>query len=321
MTAVRPLAVFFLTEPWLQKIVLEAAPAEFDVKFLDRDKPAERTALLPQADFLVTTLLPADSVALLKQCKLVQHQGVGYDGIDLAALMQAGIPLALTPEGTVIGVAEHVLLLILALSKQLVRVDSSMRHGEYDPFRWRPNSHLLSGRTMGIVGLGRIGRRVAHLASAFGAHLLYTDPLRASDDVERELGITFVSFDELLTGADIISVHTPLDDTTRGLFAAKEFARMKPGAYFINASRGETFDMNALYAALVSGHLGGAGLDVFNPEPPPADHPIFKLPNVICTPHMAAGTVEGHCQKAQAQFANFGRILRGETPLNLVRPA
>jgi phosphoglycerate dehydrogenase-like enzyme len=132
------------------------------------------------------------------------------------------------------------------------------------------------------------------------------------------LGISFVTLDELLSQADIVSVHTPLTSETEGLFGAEEFARMKPGALFINTSRGGTYDMDALYDSLQSGHLGGAGLDVFNPEPPPPDHPITQLPNVICTPHMATGTVEAHQMKAQSQFNNFQRVLRGETPHNLI---
>src|SRR5205814_9459440 len=129
----------------------------------------------------------------------------------------------------------------------------------------------------------------------------------------------YVPFDALLTQADVVTVHVPITPETRGLFGAKEFARMKAGALFINTSRGDTYDMDALYRALSAGELGGAGLDVFNPEPPPADHPIRKLPNVICTPHMATGTVEAHLQKVQAQFDNFRRVLHGELPHNLVR--
>jgi phosphoglycerate dehydrogenase-like enzyme len=257
-------------------------------------------------------------VALLKRCKLVHHQGVGYDEIDVAALKQAGIPLAITPEGTIIGVAEHTILLILALYKQLVQVHASMRQGKFLNIDWRINSHFLYQKTLGIVGFGRIGRRVAQLIKGFEVQLRYYDLFRPAATVEQEFGATYTPFEELVAEADIISVHTPLTPETKGLFGAVQFARMKPGALFINTSRGETYDMDALYDCLKSGHLVGAGLDVFNPEPPPPDHPILQLPNVICTPHVATGTVEAHLLKARAQFENFQRVLRGEKPRNVI---
>jgi phosphoglycerate dehydrogenase-like enzyme len=299
-------------------MTLEAAPPEFDVRFVDINDEAEVQRLFPQADFLSAHPLTAEHVALLRRCKLVQLQGVGYNGIDVDALAEAGIPLAATPEGTVIGVAEHTILLILALYKQIVQVHGSMRQGTFDNLGWRAGSHFLFQKTLGIVGLGRIGQRVAHLAKGFETNSIYFDVLRPSPAVEKELKATFVPFEELLAQADIVSVHTPHTPETEGLFGSGEFARMKPGALFINTSRGRTYDMDALHECLRSGHLGGAGLDVFNPEPPPPDHPILQLPNVVCTPHMATGTVEAHQMKARSQFDNFQRVLRGEVPHNLI---
>jgi phosphoglycerate dehydrogenase-like enzyme len=268
------------------------------------------------ADLLVTVKLPAAWVPYLRRCKLVQLQGVGFDGIDRAGLAQAGIPVALTPEGTVIGVAEHSILLMLAVYKRLTAVHAAVLRGEFDPVAWRPQCHFLQGKTVGIVGFGRIGRRVAHLVNAFEAEVIYFDVAPIPPEVAARLGATPVSLEQLLAQADVVSVHCPLTPQTRGLFGAKEFARMKKGAIFVNTGRGETYDMMALHEALVSGHLSGAGLDVFNPEPPPADHPLLHLPNVICTPHMATGTVEAHREKALAQFANLSRVLAGLPPLN-----
>lgn len=318
MSSRRPVAVFNFSDRWMREMILQEAPDDFAVRFLEgRDEPSVRP-LLEEADFLVTIDLPAAWVPWLGRCRLVQHQGVGYDGIDLKALNRAGIPLALTPDGTVVGVAEHALLLILALYKRLTVVHDSLRRGGFDRVGWRKQCHFLQGKTLGLVGFGRIGRRVAHLARAFETVTVYADVLRAPREVEQELGAVYLSFGQLLAEADIVSVHTPLTPQTRGLFGAGQFAAMKPGALFINTSRGETYDMNALCESLRSGHLGGAGLDVFNPQPPPTDHPILQLPNVICTPHMATGTVEAHREKARAQFANFARVLRGEPPENVV---
>jgi phosphoglycerate dehydrogenase-like enzyme len=318
----RAVALFNFADPWMREVIAEVAPPGFDVRFIDNPADAGRLhGLLPEADFLVTLELPAAWVPWLRRCRLVQHQGVGYDAIDVAALAAAGIPLGVTPEGTTVGVAEHTILLILALYKRLPEVHASLRRGEFDRLAWRPHCHFFAGKTLGVVGFGRIGQRVARLARAFDAPVIYSDVRPAPAAVEAELGARRRPFDDLLAEADVVTVHTPLTPETRGLFGAGEFARMRPGALFVNTARGGTYDMGALDEALRSGHLGGAGLDVFNPQPPPKDHPILRLPNVVLTPHMATGTVEAHREKARAQFANFERVLHGETPRNLVANA
>lgn len=275
MEAQRPFALIVYNTSWnrhgwVRGVTLQEAPPEFDVEFCVNTDTDALHRLLPRADFVVTTLLTEDWLPYLVRCKLVQHQGVGYDGVDAVGLARAGIPLAVTTAGTIIGVAEHTLLLMLALYKQIVPVHESLRRGEYDQMGWRVNSHFLFGKTVGIVGFGRIGRRVARLARAFDVKLIYHDAIRAPEQVEQELGASLVSLDTLIGASDIITVHVPALPETRGLFSAEQFARMKQGALFINTSRGETYNMDALCHALQSGHLGGAGLDVFNPEPPPA---------------------------------------------------
>jgi phosphoglycerate dehydrogenase-like enzyme len=315
----RPVAVFQAANRWMQEVIREAAPRDFDVRFLEDPTNATQVRdLLAEADFLVTVRLPEAWTPWLTRCRLVQVQGVGYDGVDRSALFRAGIPLAITPEGTVDGVAEHTILLILALYKNLPRVDAAVRRGEFDPLGFRSQCHFFRGKTLGIVGFGRIGRRVAQLAAAFKARIIYSDVTPAAPDIETSLGARRVTWERLLAEADVVSVHTPLTPQTRKLFDAAALARMKSGAIFINTSRGETYSMDALAESLRCGHLSGAGLDVFDPEPPPADHPLFALPNVICTPHMATGTVEAHREKAAAQFANFRRVLHGEPPVDSV---
>jgi phosphoglycerate dehydrogenase-like enzyme len=317
----RPVAVFDLPPVWMREVTLGVAPPEFEVRFLDRGDPGAARRLLPEADFFVALTMTTGEVGLLRRCRLVQLSGVGYDDMPVDELARAGIALASTPEGTVVGVAEHVILLILGLYKQIAQVHESMRQGCFDTYGWRPTSHFFAGKTLGIVGFGRIGRRVARLAHAFDARVLYHDVVRADEEVERSVGAQWVPLDLLVAGSDIITVHTTLTPETNRLFDAARFARMKPGAIFINTSRGGTYDMDALYDALRAGHLGGAGLDVFDPEPPPPDHPILQLPNVLCTPHMATGTIEAVQHKAEAQFANFRRVIRGETPKNLITSA
>lgn len=311
-------AVFQYLFEWGKEITENVAPEEFEVRFIDFNNDEEVRSNLPDADFVMTCTLKEEYVSLLNNCKLIQHQGVGHDGIALEALKKEGIPFAVTPEGTVNGVAEHTILLILALSKQLIKANQHVKNGNFDSREFRPNCHFLGGRTLGIVGFGRIGQRAAHFANAFEARIIYNDLFRASLDIEKNLNSEFKSFDELLSEADIVSVHTPFTPETELQFDAEAFSKMKQGSYFVNTGRGQTYDMDALYEALISGHIAGAGLDVFNPEPPPADHPILQLPNVICTPHMATGTVEAHLAKANAQFDNFKRVLNGEKPINTI---
>jgi len=310
----KPLIVWTTCHPWIQTVVAELQPDELDVAFLDLTDAAAVAETLPKTDFLVCLSLTTEQARLLERCKLVMHNGVGYDAIDLDTLTDMGIPVAVTPVMTPEGVAEHALMLILALSKQLPAVQQSMKSGEWNMLGWREGSHNLSYKTIGIVGLGRIGKRVAHLASAFGCRILYTDIVEAPADLVEQYGLERVERSELLAQADIITLHVPLTDDTRGMIGADEFAQMKPGAIFINTSRGPTYDLDALVDAVVSGHLFGAGVDVFDPEPPPGDHPVFSVMNIITTPHISSGTVERQYAINQAQFANALQVLGGQSP-------
>lgn len=183
-------------------------------------------------------------------------------------------------------------------------------------FGWREGSHNVAHKTLGIIGLGRIGKRVAHLGAAFDTKVIYHDIEAPPAEFEQRYGLTRVGLDELLATADIVTLHVPLTDETNAMMGAEQFSAMKPGSMFINASRGPTYDLDALHEALTSGHLLAAGLDVFNPEPAPLQHPVFQLPNVVCTPHIASGTVERQYAINTAQFENCQRVLDGQPPLH-----
>lgn len=314
MTDAKPLIVWTTCHRWIQEVVAEVQPDGFDVEFLDLNDSVAVAATLPRTDVLVCLSLTTEQAQMLTRCKLVMHNGVGYDAIDLDTLQEMNIPAAITPVMTPEGVAEHALLLILALSKQLPAVQQSMKSGEWNMLGWREGSHNLSYKTIGIIGLGRIGRRFAHLASAFGCRILYTDIVEAPADLAERCNLERVEREELISQADIITVHVPLTDETRLMFGADEFAAMKPGSLFINTSRGPTYDLDALTATVQAGHLRGAGVDVFDPEPPPGDHPIFSLMNVITTPHISSGTVERQYAINRAQFENAQRALDGLEP-------
>ena len=292
----------------------EVQPDEFDVEFLDLNDADAVAATLPRVDALICLSLTTEQCRMLDRCKLVMHNGVGYDAIDIETLTEMGIPVAVTPVMTPEGVAEHALMLILALSKQLPAVQQSMKSGEWNMLGWREGSHNLSYKTLGIIGVGRIGKRIAHLAHAFGCRILYTDIVEAPEELAQAYGLERVERDVLIAQADIITLHVPLTDQTRGMFGAEEFASMKPGAIFINTSRGPTYDLEALVDSVESGHLFGAGVDVFDPEPPPGDHRVFSVMNIITTPHISSGTVERQYAINRAQFANAQRVLAGREP-------
>jgi glyoxylate reductase/D-3-phosphoglycerate dehydrogenase len=175
--------------------------------------------------------------------------------------------------------------------------------------------HELEGKTVGIIGLGRIGKKVARRVLAFDARVQYYDIVRLTEDEEDALGVRFALLDELLRTSDVVTVHVPLNDGTRGLMSTREFALMKPGAVFVNTCRGPVVDERALEKALTSGHLGGAGLDVLVDEPPSPSHPLFQLDNVIITPHMAGPTWENWPRAFRNGFDNIQRVAAGRPPL------
>jgi phosphoglycerate dehydrogenase-like enzyme len=302
------------------RLMRDVMPADLELVTLDSTKPSELFEKLAEADFVITARLDAEMIAAARSLRLIQLAGVGFDGVDVAAATARKIPVAQTVEGTIIGVAEHTLLLILALYKQLLVADAALRRGEWLVWQLRPQSYTLHGKTVGIAGFGKIGREVARRCQAFGARVIYYDIFRADKATEAQLGATQVSRDELLAAADVVSVHTPLSAETRGSFDEAAFRRMKPTSIFINTSRGEVVDEAALVRALQERWIAGAGLDVFEQEPVAADHPLLRFPNVVMTPHIATGTRDSIIEKTQAACANFRRAINGECPLNVINP-
>jgi len=248
--------------------------------------------------------------------KLVQLLSAGYDRVDVEAARKAGVPVSSNGGANAIAVAEHTILLMLAVLKQLVRFHLDVVAG-----KWRPPAssespvYELSGRTVGIIGLGNIGKKVARRAAAFDARVQYYDILRLSEAEEDALGIRFVLLSELLRTSDIVSLHVPLNDATRSLIGARELALMKPGAVLVNTCRGPVVDEQALYQALRDRRIGGAGLDVLVDEPPAKDHPLFALPNVTLTPHSAGPTWENWTSRFRNGFDNIERVAAGRKPL------
>ena len=297
-------------------------PPDFELVWLDRQSPPPGgfAAALAEVEFCFGNL-PLEWLPLAPRLKLIQQGGVGYLDSYITAARDHGVPVAITPEGTCLGVAEHTILLILAVYKHLADAHATMRAGGWDHERFRRSSYFFYGKTLGIVGLGRIGTDVARRARGFEpARVLYHDLFRKTAAEERALGVEYTSLDTLLRESDVVTLHVFLSEQSRHLIGERQLGLMKPSAVLINTSRGEVVDEAALYRALRDGAIWGAGLDAWTEEPTPADNPIRQLPNVTCTPHMATGTVDADRMKFEAALANFRRLLAGDAPRNVVRP-
>jgi phosphoglycerate dehydrogenase-like enzyme len=248
--------------------------------------------------------------------KLVQLLSAGYDRVDVEAARKAKVPVANNGGANAIAVAEHTILLMLAVLKQLVRFHQDVVAG-----RWRPPAssespvYELSGRTVGVIGLGNIGKKVARRARAFDARVQYYDVVRLTEAEEDALGVRFVLLAELLRTSDIVTLHVPLTDTTRGMIGARELGLMKKDAIVVNTCRGPVVDEAALYTALTERRIGGAGLDVLVDEPPAKDNPLFTLPTVTLTPHSAGPTWENWTARFRNGFDNIERVAAGRAPL------
>jgi len=230
-----------------------------------------------------------------EKLKVVGRAGAGIDNIDVEAAKEKGVKVLNTPEAPAIAVAELTIGLLLSLARQIPRADSSMKEGRWAKKEFK--GWQLNGKTFGVIGLGHIGEKVARLAKAFGMKILITKRTPPSPEILRELEAEFVPLDELLKRSDIVSLHVPLTSQTYHMIGEREIQLMKDGAFIINTSRGAVIDEKALFKALKSGKLGGAALDVYEVEPP-EDYSLMKLPNVVCTPHIGAQTVEA--QRAAA---------------------
>jgi len=249
--------------------------------------------------------------------KAICRSGIGYDTVDLDAATARGIAVCNAPDGPTVSTAEHTIALVLAVAKNLKRSAARLRRGETDFYR-RHEAVELHGRTLGLIGYGRISRRVAHCFLGLGMDVVAFDPYLAEDsfgDVTRAPTIA-----DVLETADVVSVHVPLTDENLHMISHDEFAAMKDGSVFVNTARGGLVDQDALVAALDSGRLLGAGLDVTDPEPLPPDHPLLNRDDVVVTPHVASGTHEGKRRLFRMAFDQVLQVLRGERPPHLLNP-
>ena len=257
-------------------------------------------------------------MASCKRLKVIGRHGVGLDTVDLPAATRLGIPVVHAPGSNSDAVAEHAIMLMLTAAKKTIAIDRMTRKGEWVEGRAK-GIFELKGKTLGIIGVGNIGRRVAHIARGFGMHVLGYDPYVPPDEL-RTRGAEPVTLDQLLARSDVVTVHTPHTPETHHIISADAVAKMKPGVVFVNTCRGKTQDERALFEGLAKGKIRAAGLDVWEEEPIPVDNPLLNLEHVVCTSHIAGVSEEAHRNIGLQVAGEMLRVLRGEKPKVLANP-
>ena len=296
----------------LAQSAMDVLGSEFDIRHVDG---ADRSALLPalaDADAVLirsATRIDAEALAAAPALKVVARAGIGLDNVDVPAATARGVLVVNAPQSNIITAAEHALALLLAVARQIPAAHATMAAGEWK--RSKFNGVEIADKTVGVVGLGRIGQLFASRIAAFGTHVIaydpYLQPARAAS-----LGVELVDLPTLLQRADIISIHLPKTKETLGLIGAEELATVKPGVLIVNAARGGLIDEQALADALADGRVGGAGIDVYSTEPAAKENPLLSAPNVVLTPHLGASTTEAQDKAGTAVARSVKLALRGD---------
>ena len=304
------------------EVMLRQAPDNLEITVVD---PAlseqEKIELCRDADAIITSDITTNILQECPNVKLIQTLSAGYDRMDIEAILEMGIPVANNGGANAIAVSEHSIALMISIGRNLMlQWNSTTKERQWRGALYQSDLSELTDKTVGIVGLGRIGKNVAKRLTGFDTHTIYYDIVDIPEDVQQELKAEPVPFEELLQTSDIVSMHVPLTRRTRGMMSDREFDMMKPTAFLINACRGPVVDEAALYRALTEGKIAAAGLDVLEVEPTPKDNPLFELDNVVITPHMAGQSQETALRAANFAYGNILRVLSGETAESLVTP-
>ena len=254
--------------------------------------PADLLSLVSDADAVITQFAKIDATVIgaMKRARVIVRYGIGVDNVDLEAARERGIPVCNVPDYCMDEVADHTLAFILATTRQVLPNTLHLKAGKWGLATPLASMQALKNLTVGVIGFGRIGREVLRRLLPFKCRVLVFDPVVPLDEIRHAGAEPAKSFDHLLVESDIVTLHCPSTSQTRQMFNAEAFGKMKRGAIFINVARGDLADSSALAGALQSTSLGGAALDVFNPEPIPADNPILKMSNVLLTPHIASAS-------------------------------
>lgn len=296
------------------RIAEGVCPEGFELVFLEDATRQELLNKAGLADYFLAggrSKIDDELLAHAPRLKMVQRSGVGLDSLDLEALKNRDIPLYVNAGVNARSVAEHTLMLMLAVLRKVCTADAALREGKWQKHFLGLQTAELHGKRVGLVGVGKIGRHVAGLLSAFGADVYYFDPIRLSSEEERMHGVRYLSFEDLLTEVDIVSLHCPLLPQSRGMMGAAQFALMKKGSYIVNTSRGGLIDEQSLVEALNSGHLAGAGLDVFQVEPIDPNAPVLRCEKAVLTPHIGGVTADAVRSMMALGFENIQAFEQG----------
>ena len=302
------------------------APEGVEVGWVDSSLPLDEQAPLladAQAAIVAGAPVTVEVARIAPNLKLVQTTSAGTDTLDKTALGEMGIRVSNNGGGNAVAVAEHTIALLVSTIRKMQLQFNAVKRGEWaaDIRReWFSQANEIQGKTVGIVGLGRIGSRVARRLQGWECDIIYTDVVDPEPGIEEELNLRRVSLDELLQESDIITLHVPLGTQTRHMISDREFGLMKPTVVFINACRGPVVDEAALIRALEAGEIAQAGLDVLEEEPTPPDNPLLHMDNVLVTPHLASFTQESGEKSRTFAVYNSARVANGEEPESVVLP-
>lgn len=317
--------------PDIQERLARATDAD-RIELIIEPDPEARMRALETADFFLceNDALPRDFYERARRLRLIQAGGYFFERLDVGRAARAGVPLATFPMPITDSVADHAIMLLLALARNLEEAVRSVREGSPKPpspqradgstYNWTQTQGVspLRGMRLAILGMGDIGRGVAMRAGAFGVEVRYWNRTPLPESVDAALGARPAGREELLQNADALLVGVSLNEQTRGIVGEEEIRALPRGAFLLNIGRGPLIDQEAMRRALADGHLGGAGLGVFDPEPFPAAHPLLRLPNVIPTPHCAGGDDETIIREVELWFGNIHRVLDGDPPAGIM---
>jgi D-3-phosphoglycerate dehydrogenase len=299
----------------VREAVRAEAPGEFRLSFAENYDTETQMGMMKGCNFILAagTWVTAEMIAATDQLRMIQKWGIGVDRIDLDAARAAGIPVAITAGANASVVAEHAIMLMLAVYRRLNIVDTGLRDGRWLRVEMRSQCLQLRNKTVGLYGFGNIGRMVARKLAGFDVQVIYTDERRATAAEEQALGVRFVERAELFATSDVVSLHLPLTDSSRNLIDSAAIAAMKEGAVVINTARGGLIDEAALAEAIKTNKLFGAGVDVFESEPmPPGDSPLRTLDRVVMSPHTAGSAFDNLNNVARHAFGNMRKFIAGE---------
>lgn len=313
--------VYARMEPMLKELIWDKAPAEFELVELSHEADEHHVVEgLKDADFMIPlrTIIPDRALREAGRLKLIQLFSQGYDRIQIDLTSELGIPVANVGGLNSIAVAEHTLLLMLALIRRFIPSIKALEAGKWALDLDRRIYHQLHEKTVGIIGLGNIGRRVARMVHAFDARVIFRDILDIPRDVAAKYHAEPVELEELLKRSDIVTLHVPLLKENKNMIGWDALCMMKPSALLLNTSRGPVIDEAALIRALEEKQIAGAGLDVFAQEPPKADNPLLHMENVVTTPHIGGFSIENVISRVEFMWENMSRVWNGQPPKNVV---